>query len=112
MALNLDEQRHLRELLILFFPQEEGIIAQSEPNEETLELTERMLIEITRCTKAAQRFIEELAGTRMIKGFLRKALNRLLSGLKGKDATFIGNVGCTNQGKALYLRPILATFVA
>jgi hypothetical protein len=111
LALSIEEQRNLRDLLVLFFPQEAGTISGSEPNEETLEQTEKMLIAITQCTMTAQRFIEDLAGNRMIKGFLRKSLNRLLNALKGKDSKFVGNIGCTNQGKALYLRPIMLTLL-
>ena len=109
MALTAEEQRHLRELLSLFFPQDRGLYAGAELNEEALEQTETMLIGINSCTLAAQRFIEDLAGNRMIRGFLRKSLNRLLGALKGKDAKYVGNIGCTNVGKASYRNAIVAT---
>lgn len=109
MALSAEEQRNLRELLSLFFPQDSGIWACSELNEDSLEQTEAMLIGINSCTVTAQRFIEDLAGNRMIRGFLRKSLNRLLGALKGKDAKYVGNIGCTNVGKASYRNAIMAT---
>lgn len=109
MALNADEQRNLRELLSLFFPEDRGIYAGADLNEETLEQTETMLIEINSCTVKAQKFIEDLAGNRMIRGFLRKSLTKFLHALKGKDAKYVGNIGCTNVGRASYRQAIMAT---
>jgi hypothetical protein len=109
MALSIEEQRNLRDLLALFFPQDRARYAENELNEETLEKFETMLIEVNSCTVTAQRFIEDLAGNRMIRGFLRKSLNKMLHALKGKDAKYVGNIGCTNVGKANFRRDILAT---
>jgi hypothetical protein len=112
MTLGIEEQRNLRDLAIMFYPESRGKIAGAVPDEHTLELMETMLIEITKCTKTSQRFIEDLAGNRMIKGFLRKSLNRMLHELKGKDAKFVGNIGCTNTTRNSYKSMILESMGA
>lgn len=109
MALSTEEQRNLKNLLGLFFPEDKAKYEDSPPNEEALEKFEIMLIEINSCTLTAQRFIEDLAGNRMIRGFLRKSLTRMLHALRGKDAKYVGNIGCTNTSKAHYRKDILAT---
>lgn len=109
MALSAEEQRNLRDLLVMFYPEDRGVYAGADLNEETLEQTETMLIGINSCTVTAQKLIEDLAGNRMIRGFLRKSLNKLLHALKGKDAKYVGNIGCTNVGRAGYRQRIMAT---
>ena len=109
MALSAEEQRNLRDLLVMFYPEDRGVYAGADLNEETLEQTETMLIGINSCTVTAQKLIEDLAGNRMIRGFLRKSLNKLLHALKGKDAKYVGNIGCSNVGRARYRQTIMET---
>ena len=70
-----------------------------------------MLIAINSCTVTAQRMIEDLAGNRMIRGFLRKSLTRLLHGLKGKDSKFVGSIGCTGRGRLNFRDALMSSVV-
>ena len=111
MALNIEEQRNLQKLLNLFFPEDQAYYEQNPPNEQTLEETENMIIAINSCSVTAQRFIEDLAGNRMIRGFLRKSLTKLLHALKGKDAKYVGTIGCTGRGQLNFRSAIMATTI-
>jgi hypothetical protein len=111
MALGIEEERNLRDLLNLFFPEDRTHYEQFPPNEHTLEERENMIIAINSCSLTAQRFIEDLAGNRMIKGFLRKSLTKMLHALKGKDAKYVGTMGCTGRGQLNFRSAIKATVV-
>lgn len=111
MSLSAEEQRHLRAVLTLFFPEERGAIAEGEPNEQTLELTERFLIEVDKCTRVMQKFVTDLAGG-MTRGFLRKVLRSLGQDAIRPDGYLRGNLPCSNTGRARYKQPIMISLSA
>ncbi|MCK6434219.1 MAG: hypothetical protein L6Q68_14490 [Aquabacterium sp.] len=111
MALSAEEQGHLRAILLLFFPESRADFESAELNERTLDLTERFLVEVDRCSRTLQKFLADVAGG-LTRGFLRRALRKLGQDAVRRDGYLIGTIACTNQGKALYKRPILESVIA
>jgi hypothetical protein len=111
MALLINEIQDLKAVLTFFFPGDGPAIQSNTPNEETLELTEKFLFEVNKCSNSIQTLIDYLGAGRLNMGGLRqRALKAIADATRRREKRLDVVLSCANVGRAYYRRPIMDSF--
>lgn len=82
------------------------------PNEETVELTEKFLFEVNRCSSSIQTLMDYLAAGRLTIGGLRqRALKAIADAARRQDKRLQAVLACAVTGKAAFKSRIFASMV-